>query len=112
MSAWRVNEHEKKTNATGGFLGAVPASPALTSLSLMPQSWILAGQGPSHDSVSIFLLQSLSTLYPSIKIDDYHGRCHKPYLYQQFRRFERRPNHLRQPNREPALHTSIHNIVN
>ena len=70
MTAWRVNEHEKK-NATGGFLGAVSGSPALRPLSLIPQSWNIAGNGPVHDSVSIFFLQSVSKLYPSIKIEDY-----------------------------------------
>ena len=70
MTAWRVNEREKR-NATGGFLGAVSGSPALRPLSLIPQSWGIAGNGPVHDSVSIFCLQSISKLYPSIKIEDY-----------------------------------------
>ncbi|KAB8067269.1 Alpha/Beta hydrolase protein [Aspergillus leporis] len=70
MTAWRVNEREKR-NATGGFLGAVSGAPALRPLSLIPQSWRLAGDGPVHDSVSIFVLQSISRLFPSVKVDDY-----------------------------------------
>ena len=70
LTAWRVNEREKN-NATGGFLAAVSASPALHPLDLIAQSWNIAGKGPAHDSVSIFCLQTLSKLYPSIKFDDY-----------------------------------------
>ncbi|EIT82261.1 hypothetical protein AO1008_02652 [Aspergillus oryzae 100-8] len=70
MTAWRVNEREKR-NATGGFLGAVSGAPALRPLSLIPQSWRLAGDGPVHDVVSIFVLQSISRLFPSIKVENY-----------------------------------------
>ncbi|KAK6814095.1 hypothetical protein RU639_010107 [Aspergillus parasiticus] len=70
MTAWRVNEREKR-NATGGFLGAVSGAPALRPLSLIPQSWRLAGDGPVHDVVSIFVLQSISRLFPSVKVENY-----------------------------------------
>ncbi|KAB8234174.1 hypothetical protein ETB97_007501 [Aspergillus alliaceus] len=70
MTAWRVNERERY-NATGGFLGAVSGAPALRPLSLIPQSWRLAGDGPVHDVVSIFVLQSISRLYELVKLEDY-----------------------------------------
>ncbi|KAK2678793.1 Alpha/Beta hydrolase fold [Fusarium oxysporum f. sp. vasinfectum] len=51
MTAWRTDEREAKPGkATGGFLGA---------------------DGPAGDVVSIFLLQSISRLFPSIKVEDY-----------------------------------------
>lgn len=70
MTAWRVNEREKR-NATGGFLAAVSGAPALRPLSLIPQSWRLADDGPVHDTVSIYVLQSISKLIPSVKIENY-----------------------------------------
>lgn len=72
MTAWRTDEREAmKGKATGGFLGAVAMAPALQPIKLIPESFRRAGDGPAGDVVSIFLLQSLSRLYPSIKVEDY-----------------------------------------
>lgn len=72
MSAWRTDEREAKPGkATGGFLGAVAAAPALRPLSLIPESFRRAGKGPVGDVVSIYVLQSISRLYPSIRLTDY-----------------------------------------
>ncbi|KAF4468370.1 secretory lipase [Fusarium albosuccineum] len=72
LTAWRTNEREARSGkATGGFLGAVSAAPALRPLTLIPKSFKLADGGPVGDVVSIFFLQSLSRLLPSIKVEDY-----------------------------------------
>ncbi|WZH50013.1 Alpha/Beta hydrolase protein [Fusarium acuminatum] len=72
MTAWRTCEREAKSGkATGGFLGAVALAPALQPIKLIPESFRRAKDGPAGDVVSIFLLQSISRLYPSIKVEDY-----------------------------------------
>ncbi|KAF4439624.1 secretory lipase [Fusarium acutatum] len=72
MTAWRTDEREAKPGkATGGFLGAVAIAPALQPIKLIPESFRRAKDGPAGDVVSIFLLQSISRLYPSIKVEDY-----------------------------------------
>ncbi|UZP45064.1 hypothetical protein NXS19_012876 [Fusarium pseudograminearum] len=72
MTAWRTDEREAmEGKATGGFLGAVAMAPALQPIKLIPESFRRAGDGPAGDVVSIFLLQSLSRLYPEIKVEDY-----------------------------------------
>ena len=72
MTAWRTNEREARPGkATGGFLGAVSAAPALRPLSLIPESFRLANGGPVGDVVSIFFLQSVSRLFPSVRVEDY-----------------------------------------
>ncbi|KAK1138847.1 hypothetical protein N8T08_001718 [Aspergillus melleus] len=57
--------------AVGGFLGAVSGAPALRPLSLIPRSFRLAGDGPVGDVVSIYVLQSIARLLPSIRVGDY-----------------------------------------
>ncbi|GKU07196.1 unnamed protein product [Fusarium langsethiae] len=72
MTAWRTDEREaQEGKATGGFLGAVAMAPALQPIKLIPESFRRAKDGPAGDVVSIFFLQSLSRLYPSIKVEDY-----------------------------------------
>ncbi|KAF4452114.1 hypothetical protein F53441_5047 [Fusarium austroafricanum] len=72
MTAWRTAEREAKPGkATGGFLGAVAVAPALQPIKLIPESFRLAKDGPAGDVVSIMLLQSVSRLYKSIKVEDY-----------------------------------------
>ncbi|KAJ4129201.1 hypothetical protein NW768_007736 [Fusarium equiseti] len=72
MTAWRTDEREAmEGKATGGFLGAVALAPALQPIKLIPESFRRAKDGPAGDVVSIFLLESVSKLYPSIKVEDY-----------------------------------------
>ncbi|KAL0940536.1 putative secretory lipase [Colletotrichum truncatum] len=72
LSAWRTNEREaKEGKAAGGFLGAVSVAPALRPLSLIPESFRRANGGPVGDVVSVYLLQSISKLYKSIRVEDY-----------------------------------------
>ncbi|KAL4728230.1 hypothetical protein ACLX1H_004972 [Fusarium chlamydosporum] len=72
MTAWRTTEREAMDGkATGGFLGGVALAPALQPIKLIPESFRRAKDGPAGDVVSIFLLQSVSRLYPSIKVEDY-----------------------------------------
>ncbi|KAI5925650.1 Alpha/Beta hydrolase protein [Camillea tinctor] len=74
MTAWRVNEREARPGkATGGFIGAVSGAPALRPLRLIPESFRRANGGPVGDVVSIFFIQSLSRLFPDIKLEDYIG---------------------------------------
>ncbi|KAG8673905.1 hypothetical protein FPOAC1_007224 [Fusarium poae] len=72
LTAWRTCEREAKPGkATGGFLGAISLAPALQPIKLAPESFRRAKGGPVGDVNSIFFLQSLARLYPSIKIEDY-----------------------------------------
>ena len=72
LTAWRTNEREAiAAKATGGFIGAVSAAPALRPLSLIPESFRLANGGPVGDVVSIYFLQSLSRLFDTVRIGDY-----------------------------------------
>jgi pimeloyl-ACP methyl ester carboxylesterase len=72
LTAWRTGEREAKPGkATGGFLGTVAIAPALQPIKLIPESFRRAKGGPAGDVVSIFLLQSISRLFPSIKVEDY-----------------------------------------
>lgn len=72
LTAWRTNEREADPGRTiGGFLGAVAMSPALRPLSLVTEYLRRAGDGPVGDTVSIYLLQSLSRLFSSVRIEDY-----------------------------------------
>ncbi|KAK7976794.1 secretory lipase [Apiospora arundinis] len=76
MTAWRVNERlampgQEELLKAGKFLGAVAAAPALRPADLIPKSIELAGEGPLGDVVSVYVLQSVSQLYPGkIVIDD------------------------------------------
>ncbi|KAH8425081.1 alpha/beta hydrolase [Aspergillus melleus] len=72
LTAWRTNERQARSGtAVGGFLGAVSGAPALRPLSLIPRSFRLAGDGPVGDVVSIYVLQSIARLLPSIRVGDY-----------------------------------------
>ncbi|KAF9765929.1 hypothetical protein IL306_001712 [Fusarium sp. DS 682] len=72
LTAWRTVEREAQSGkATGGFLGGVSIAPALQPIKLIPESFRRAKGGPVGDVVSIFLLQSISRLFPSIKVEDY-----------------------------------------
>ncbi|KAG5658643.1 hypothetical protein KAF25_010824 [Fusarium avenaceum] len=72
LSAWRTCEREAMPGkATGGFLGAVAIAPALQPIKLVREAFRRANGGPVGDVNSIFLVQSLSRLYPSMKIENY-----------------------------------------
>ncbi|KAI7769400.1 hypothetical protein LZL87_012841 [Fusarium oxysporum] len=72
LTAWRTGEREAMPGkATGGFLGTVALAPALQPIKLIPESFRRAKDGPAGDVVSIFLLQSVARLFPSIKVEDY-----------------------------------------
>ncbi|KAK1973765.1 Alpha/Beta hydrolase protein [Colletotrichum cereale] len=72
LTAWRTNEREAKAEKkTGGLIGVVSVAPALRPLKLIPESFRRANGGPVGDVVSIFVIQAISKLYPSIRVDDY-----------------------------------------
>ncbi|KAL5614031.1 hypothetical protein FOVSG1_003094 [Fusarium oxysporum f. sp. vasinfectum] len=72
MSSWRTSEREAKPEkAIGGFIGAVALSPGLVPSKIITEMIRRAGDGPAGDFLSALLLQSVSTIYPSIKVEDY-----------------------------------------
>ncbi|KAK2011417.1 alpha/beta-hydrolase [Colletotrichum eremochloae] len=72
LTAWRTNEREAKADKkTKGLIGVVSVAPALRPLKLIPESFRRANGGPVGDVVSIIVLQAISKLYPSIKVEDY-----------------------------------------
>ncbi|KAK1948789.1 hypothetical protein LY78DRAFT_24051 [Colletotrichum sublineola] len=72
LTAWRTNEREAKADKkTKGLVGVVSVAPALRPLKLIPESFRRANGGPLGDVVSIIVLQAISKLYPSIKVEDY-----------------------------------------
>ncbi|RKK93252.1 hypothetical protein BFJ68_g15620 [Fusarium oxysporum] len=72
ITAWRTDEREAQPGkATGGSLGAISIAPTLQPIKLIPESFRREKDGPAGDVVSIFLLQSISRLFPSIKVEDY-----------------------------------------
>ncbi|KAF4424225.1 secretory lipase [Fusarium acutatum] len=71
MSCWRTNEREAKPEATGGLIGAVCASPGLVPSKIIAEMIRRAGDGPAGDFLSALMLQSVSRIYPSIKVEDY-----------------------------------------
>lgn len=72
MSAWHANEREAlEGKATSGFAGVVSLTPALRPLELIPESFELADERPVGTVVSIYILQSLSRIYPDLHTKDY-----------------------------------------
>ncbi|KAF5719490.1 secretory lipase [Fusarium mundagurra] len=71
MSCWRTNEREAKPEATGDLIGVVCASPGLVPSKVINETILRAGDGPAGDFLSSLLLQSVSKIYPSIKVEDY-----------------------------------------
>lgn len=77
LTAWRTNERFGMKNQSallkaGKLLGAVSEAPALRPLDLIPESIKKAAGGPVGDAVSVYLLQSISKLFPNdIKVEDY-----------------------------------------
>ncbi|KAF4996401.1 hypothetical protein FGRMN_4519 [Fusarium graminum] len=71
MSCWRTNEREAKPEATGNLIGAVCASPGLVPSKIIAEMIRRAGDEPAGDFLSSLMLQSVSRIYPSIKIEDY-----------------------------------------
>ncbi|KAF5978759.1 secretory lipase [Fusarium coicis] len=71
MSCWRTNEREARPEATGDLIGAVCASPGLVPSKVINETIRRAGDGPAGDFLSSLLLQSVSKIYPSIKVEDY-----------------------------------------
>ncbi|KAG5746920.1 hypothetical protein H9Q70_010391 [Fusarium xylarioides] len=70
MSCWRTNEREAKPEATGSLIGAVCASPGLVPSKIIAEMIRRAGDGPAGDFLSSLMLQSVSKIYPSIKVED------------------------------------------
>ncbi|KAF5643088.1 secretory lipase [Fusarium sp. NRRL 52700] len=72
MSSWRTNEREAKPEAVGGLLGAVALSPGLVPSKIIGETIRrAAGGGPAGDFLSSLMLQTVSRIYPSIKVEDY-----------------------------------------
>lgn len=74
MSAWRTNERlamsgQEQLLEAGNFLGAVAAAPALKPYDLIAKSFELAGDGPLAEIVSLYLLESVSNIYPELALD-------------------------------------------
>ncbi|KAF5590010.1 secretory lipase [Fusarium subglutinans] len=72
MSSWRTNEREAKTVAVGGLLGAVALSPGLVPSKIIGETIRRAANGgPAGDFLSSLMLQTVSRIYPSLKVEDY-----------------------------------------
>jgi pimeloyl-ACP methyl ester carboxylesterase len=71
MSSWRTNEREAKPEATGDLIGAVALSPGLVPSKIIKETIRRAEDGPAGDFLSSLLLQTVSRIYPSIKVEDY-----------------------------------------
>jgi len=77
MSAWRTNERlampgQDDLLKAGKLIGTVAKSPALRPLDIIRESVQRVNGGPVGNSVSIFLLQSLASLFPNdIRLEDY-----------------------------------------
>ncbi|KAF5632258.1 secretory lipase [Fusarium tjaetaba] len=72
MSSWRTNEREAKSVAVGGLLGAVALSPGLVPSKIIGETIRRAANGgPAGDFLSSLMLQTVSRIYPSLKVKDY-----------------------------------------
>ncbi|KAF5549113.1 secretory lipase [Fusarium mexicanum] len=72
MSSWRTNEREAKPEAVGGLLGAVALSPGLVPSKIIGETIRRAANGgPAGDFLSSLMLQTVSRIYPSLKVEDY-----------------------------------------
>ncbi|TLD24046.1 hypothetical protein PspLS_06916 [Pyricularia sp. CBS 133598] len=76
MTAWRTNERlardgQEELLKAGKFLGAASIAPALQPIQLIPKEIQRAGPNGTLGVNSVYLLQSLEGIYPSIKLADY-----------------------------------------
>ncbi|KAF5686224.1 secretory lipase [Fusarium denticulatum] len=72
MSSWRTNEREAKPVAVGGLVGAVALSPGLVPSKIIGETIRRAANGgPAGDFLSSLMLQTVSRIYPSLKVEDY-----------------------------------------